>query len=116
MQGPAVCRFSASIERDGIPHSASHILEGAVDDPFLANPLRRQEMLGTAWFGALVEYEGVLVDSAHDDHMRAWYEVWQAENAEDSDRQLPQPNPVLLERSEGMKSEQVCIMLLSWCL
>lgn len=76
-------------------------LEGAVDDPLLANPLRRHHRLGTGWFGVIFEFEGVLVESAHGDHIKAWREVCRRQGAD-----RPQ---FMLERAEGMKNEQVCL-------
>jgi hypothetical protein len=76
------------------------VLEGAVDDPLLANPRQRHERLGTGWFGVIFEFEGVLVASAHKDHLKAWQEVCKQRGT--------MPPMFLLERAEGMKSEQVC--------
>lgn len=75
------------------------VLEGAVDDPLLANPRQRHERLGTGWFGVIFEFEGVLVESAHQDHLKAWKEVCGVRGV--------MPPLFLLERAEGMKSEQV---------
>ena len=76
------------------------ILEGAVDDPRLGNPLERMQRLGTGWFGVIFEFEGVLVESAHEDHIKAWKEVCSREGK-------PNPPHWQLQRVEGMKNEQV---------
>lgn len=76
------------------------ILEGAVDDPRLGNPLERMHRLGTGWFGVIFEFEGVLVESAHEDHIKAWKEVCSREGK-------PNPPHWQLQRVEGMKNEQV---------
>lgn len=76
------------------------ILEGAVDDPHLGNPLERMHRLGTGWFGVIFEFEGVLVESAHEDHIKAWKEVCAREGK-------PNPPHWQLQRVEGMKNEQV---------
>lgn len=47
----------------------------AVDDFRLANPLKRQERLSTAWFGVILEYEGVLFEDTHEAHQQAWLAV-----------------------------------------
>ena len=82
------------------PLKTQEVLEGLVDDPMLANPKLRQERLGTGWFGVIVEYEGVLVESAHEDHMRAWQEVCRNHGK-------ASPPFFVLNRIEGMKDEQV---------
>jgi 5-amino-6-(5-phospho-D-ribitylamino)uracil phosphatase len=76
------------------------VLEGAVDDPQLANPLARMHRLGTGWFGVILEFEGVLVDSYHEAHRRAWVEMCEREKR-------AVPPRWMLDRAEGMKNEQV---------
>jgi hypothetical protein len=104
VQVNVACRYSSTqwedVDERRVPLKQLRVLEGAVDDPLLANPRRRLDMLGTGWFGVIVEYEGVLVESAHEDHVLAWREVCRARGAN------PPPH-FMLERSEGMKSEQV---------
>ena len=39
-------------------------LQNAADDVRLANPLARQERMGTGWFAVIMEYEGLVRDSA----------------------------------------------------
>lgn len=80
---------------------ALRILEGAVDDPHLGNPLKRMHRLGTGWFGVILEYEGVLVEDAHDEHIQAWLELCKREGKS-------APPRWQLNRLEGMKNEQVC--------
>lgn len=75
-------------------------LEGAVDDPSLHNPLQRMHRLGTGWFGVIFEYEGVIVEDAHDNHTRAWLELMEKEGR-------AKPMQWALKRAEGMKNEQV---------
>lgn len=80
---------------------ALRILEGAVDDPHLGNPLKRMHRLGTGWFGVIFEYEGVLVENAHDEHVKAWLELCKREGK-------TAPPRWQLDRLEGMKNEQAC--------
>jgi hypothetical protein len=44
-------------------------VEGVADDPSIHNPLQRQERLSTGWFGVILEYEGVCVESSWETHM-----------------------------------------------
>jgi hypothetical protein len=83
---------------------ALRVLEGAADDPRLGNPLMRLQRLGTGWFGVIFEYEGVLVENAHDDHVKAWLELCKREGK-------PAPPRWQLDRLEGMKNEQVCLAI-----
>lgn len=46
------------------------VVEGLVDDPNLHNPLQRAERLGTRWFGVIMEYEGVIVESSWETHVQ----------------------------------------------
>ena len=48
------------------------ILENVADDPSLANPLQRLNRLGTAWLGAVVELDGVLLSNKEADQRTAW--------------------------------------------
>jgi beta-phosphoglucomutase-like phosphatase (HAD superfamily) len=45
---------------------------GVADDPTLANPLQRQKMLSTEWFGCVFELEGVLVKARDREHRASW--------------------------------------------
>lgn len=87
---------------------ALRILEGAVDDPHLGNPLKRMHRLGTGWFGVILEYEGVLVENAHDEHVKAWLELCKREGKS-------APPRWQLDRVEGMKNEQVRIYWMPGC-
>lgn len=49
-------------------------VEGLVDDPSLANPLQRQERLGTGWFGCILEW-GAIFESRDEVHVQAWLKV-----------------------------------------
>lgn len=48
---------------------------GVADDPTLANPLQRQRMLSTEWFGCVFELEGVLVKSRYEEHRISWLKL-----------------------------------------
>ena len=48
-------------------------VEGVADDPSIHNPLQRAERLSTAWFGVIVEFEGVLIESSWETHMQVSY-------------------------------------------
>jgi hypothetical protein len=82
------------------PLKEMEVLEGIADDPLLANPLERLRRLGTEWFGVIIEFEAVLVESAHEDHVRAWQEVCSIYGK-------PSPMQFQLAQAEGMKAEQV---------
>ena len=45
-------------------------VEGIADDPQLANPLQRQERLGTGWFGVILEW-GAIFESRDEVHEKA---------------------------------------------
>jgi hypothetical protein len=45
---------------------------GVADDPTVANPLLRQQMLSTEWFGCVFQLEGVLVKSRFKEHKMSW--------------------------------------------
>lgn len=100
----SMCAHAAPSAQNAADHAAHlktmKILEGAVDDPHLGNPLERMHRLGTGWFGVIFEFEGVLVESAHEDHIKAWKEVCAREGK-------PNPPHWQLQRVEGMKNEQV---------
>lgn len=42
------------------PRQLPRSVEGPADNPQLANPLERQNRLGTGWMGVIIEYEGVV--------------------------------------------------------
>lgn len=81
--------------------------EGLVDDPTLANPLLRHEMLGCGWMGAVFDYEGVIVPAHTELHQQAWRSLAEAEG-------LKQPLAWMMARAEGMKDEQVVSELFCW--
>ena len=43
--------------------------QNVADDPQLANPLARQERMGTGWLAVIMEYEGLVRRSACKWHM-----------------------------------------------
>lgn len=83
-------------------------LEGAVDDPTLANPLERMERLSTGWMGVIMELEGVCVDYEYGGvGTRSWVKL-----AEEEDRAAP---PIwALQRAEGMKNDQAIQEVFFW--
>jgi 5-amino-6-(5-phospho-D-ribitylamino)uracil phosphatase len=93
---------------DGALKPLPRKLEGAVDDPSLANPLQRMERLGTGWLGVIMELEGVCVDYEYGDvASRAWTSL-----AQEEDRAVP---PIwALKRSEGMKNDQAIQEVFCW--
>lgn len=95
-----VCEATAWVTDEPSRELVLEVLEGAVDDPQLANPLQRMHRLGTGWFGVIFELEGVLVEDASDDHKRAWLELVEREGR-------ARPPVWALKRAEGMKAEQV---------
>jgi hypothetical protein len=58
------------------------------------------ERLGTSWFGAIVEYEGVLVEDTAEFHQKAWLAVA-------DEFGLPKPLGHLFRRIKGVRNEQV---------
>jgi hypothetical protein len=70
------------------------------DDPSIHNPLERMERLGTGWFGAIVEYEGVLVEDTAEYHQKAWLAVA-------DEFGLPRPLGHLFRRIKGVRNELV---------
>lgn len=81
-------------------------VENVADDPSLHNPLQRLHRLGPGWFGVILEYEGVLVEDTSDLHSKAWQMLGDEEGK-------PRPFNWALKRAEGMKSEQVHLLLAS---
>ena len=57
---PDLSQQQASQSLDATPQPLPRRVEGAVDDPALANPLQRHLRLGTDWMGVIVEYEGIV--------------------------------------------------------
>lgn len=89
------------------PRQLPRSVEGPADNPQLANPLERQNRLGTGWMGVILEYEGVAVDDCADLHTRSWQQL-----AVDEGRAAV-PHWAL-RRAEGMKNEQVVQEVLLW--
>jgi hypothetical protein len=63
----SVMSYLPSIEPDRLdagvtlaPRQLPRAVEGPADNPSLANPLERQNRLGTGWMGVILEYEGVV--------------------------------------------------------
>lgn len=79
-------------------------VENVADDPSLHNPLQRLHRLGPGWFGVILEYEGVLVEDTSELHSKAWQMLGDEEGK-------PRPFNWALKRAEGMKSEQVVLLL-----
>lgn len=77
------------------------------DNPSLHNPLLRQERMGCGWFGAIFEWEGVIVDDNPDFEKQAWLML-----AEEEGRSPPPT--FILRRVEGMKNEQAISEVLCW--
>ncbi|XP_022718386.1 5-amino-6-(5-phospho-D-ribitylamino)uracil phosphatase, chloroplastic-like [Durio zibethinus] len=81
--------------------------ENRADNPLLRNPLLRQERMGCGWFGALFEWEGVIIE----DNPLLEKQVWLALAEEEG----KSPPPVfILRRIEGMKNEQAISEVLCW--
>jgi HAD superfamily hydrolase (TIGR01509 family) len=104
---PDLSQQQASQPLDATPQPLPRRVEGAVDDPALANPLQRHLRLGTDWMGVIVEYEGIAVEDFSDLHTRAWVQLAAEEGK-------PQPFAWALRRAEGMKNEQVVQEVLLW--
>lgn len=81
--------------------------ENRADNPALNNPLIRQHRMGCGWFGAIFEWEGVLVEDNPDLEKQAWLAVSQEEGKSP-------PPAFILRRIEGMKNEQAMSEVLCW--
>ena len=81
--------------------------EGMVDDPAVRNPLERLERLGTRWFGALLDWDGVLVRARGAVHAEAWNRLADEEG-------IRRPTHVAIDRAVGMKAEQAIEEALYW--
>jgi HAD superfamily hydrolase (TIGR01509 family) len=77
------------------------------DNPYLHNPLLRQERLGCGWLGAIFEWEGVLIEENPDLEKQSWLALSQAEG------KSPPPT-FILKRIDGMKNEQAISEVLCW--
>mmetsp|Transcript_17244 Transcript_17244/g.27718 ORF Transcript_17244/g.27718 Transcript_17244/m.27718 type:complete len:425 (-) Transcript_17244:502-1776(-) len=80
---------------------------GVADDPTVANPLLRQQMLSTEWFGCVFQLEGVLVKSRFKEHKMSWKRL--AEEREDSE-----PPEMVLKLADLMKPEDFISRHLRW--
>lgn len=81
--------------------------ENRADKPSLRNPLLRQERMGCGWLGAIFELEGVLIEDNPDLEKQAWLALAQEEGK-------PSPMAFVINRIEGMKSEQAISEVLCW--
>lgn len=77
------------------------------DNPSLQNPLLRQERMGCGWFGAIFEWEGVIVEDSPELEKQAWIALSQEEGKSP-------PLAFVLKRIEGMKTEQAISEVLCW--
>eukprot|EP00798_Chlamydomonas_sp_ICE-L_P007855 gene7855-1062_t len=82
-------------------------VEGIADDPSVHNPLQRMERLGTGWFGVIMEYEGVIVESAWEAHTEAWLKVA-------DEFGYPKPLGLLFRRIRGCRDELVISRVFNW--
>ncbi|KAK4802857.1 hypothetical protein SAY86_001060 [Trapa natans] len=77
------------------------------DNPSLHNPLLRQERMGCGWLGAILEWEGVIVEHNPEIEKQAWLVLSQEEGKS-------RPPAFILRRIEGMKNEQAISEVLCW--
>ena len=80
---------------------------GVADDPTLANPLVRQMMLSTSWFGCVFDLEGVLIKSREKEHRESWMKL-----AKRHDH--PLPPEMVLKHCDTMKPEDFIARQLRW--
>lgn len=80
---------------------------GVADDPTLANPLVRQMMLSTSWFGCVFDLEGVLIKSREREHRESWMRL-----AKEHDH--PPPPEMVLKHCDTMKPEVFIARQLMW--
>lgn len=66
----------------------------------LGNPLLRMERLGPGWLGVIVDFEGIVVESASPIHRQAWLAL-----AEEEGKTRPLEHNLAL--ASLMKAEQV---------
>ena len=100
---PALAAVPSVVERANSSDTLKPLpraVESLADDPSLHNPLERMERLGTGWFGAIVEYEGVLVEDTGEYHNKAWLAVA-------DEFGLPRPLGHLFRRIKGVRDELV---------
>eukprot|EP00798_Chlamydomonas_sp_ICE-L_P013972 gene13972-19915_t len=82
-------------------------VEGIADDPSVHNPLVRMNRLGTGWFGVIMEYEGVIVESLYEEHKASWLQI-----AEEFG--YPKPLGHLFRRIRGCRDELVIKRIFNW--
>ncbi|KAI8468726.1 MAG: HAD-like domain-containing protein [Monoraphidium minutum] len=82
-------------------------VESAADDPLLHNPLERMARLGTNWFGLILDFEGVVVDSTLEVHKEAWRRVA-------AEARLAPPLGSALGRIKGLRDEVIVMQLFTW--
>ncbi|KAK9803199.1 hypothetical protein WJX73_001934 [Symbiochloris irregularis] len=87
--------------------TAAGRIENVADDPSLANPLARHNRLNTAWMGVVMEYQGVVVEETYQLHRQAWLQLAEEEGK-------PVPPQWRLDRTDGMKAEQVIQEVFCW--
>ena len=80
---------------------------GVADDPTLANPLQRQRMLSTEWFGCVFELEGALVKAREAEHRASWMRLAK-------EREQSPPPEMVLKFASTMKPEDFVARQLRW--
>ena len=80
---------------------------GVADDPTLANPLQRQRMLSTEWFGCVFELEGALVKARDAEHRASWMRLAK-------EREQSPPPEMVLKFASTMKPEDFVARQLRW--
>jgi beta-phosphoglucomutase-like phosphatase (HAD superfamily) len=80
---------------------------GVADDPTLANPLQRQRMLSTEWFGCVFELEGALVKARDAEHRASWMRLAK-------EREQTPPPEMVLKFASTMKPEDFVSRQLRW--
>ncbi|KAL5994363.1 5-amino-6-(5-phospho-D-ribitylamino)uracil phosphatase, chloroplastic [Asimina triloba] len=92
---------------DAAPRSRVWPPPNKADNPSLHNPLLRQERMGCGWLGAIIEWEGVIIEDNPDLEKQAWLALAQEEGKSP-------PPAFLLRQIEGMKNEQAIAEVLCW--
>lgn len=80
---------------------------GVADDPTVANPLLRQQMLSTEWFGCVFDLEGVLIKPRYQEHRSSWVKLAE-------EREEPAPPEMVLKYCDTMKPEDFISRQLRW--
>ncbi|KAF7139003.1 hypothetical protein RHSIM_Rhsim07G0091000 [Rhododendron simsii] len=81
--------------------------ENKADKPSLENPLLRRERMGCGWFGAIFEWEGVLIEDNPNLENQAWLTL-------SEEVRKPPPLGFILSRIQGMKNEHAISEVLCW--